>query len=77
VADDGSVRRTELDVDVDGSTTATIRVRFAPDPKLNLLVPELMEEDYRVGAPGRESSISCKAVYSDFRRFETSIRIVD
>jgi hypothetical protein len=50
-------------------------VRFGFDAKLGLLVPTMMEEDYRIAAPV-ETLISCKAVYSDFRRFETAVRIV-
>jgi hypothetical protein len=75
LSEDGQVRRSELNVEVDQQTTAGIRVRFDPDAKLGMLVPALMEEDYRVA--GRTATvITCKAVYSDFRRFETAVRIV-
>jgi len=75
LAADGQVRRSELSVEVDQQTTAGIRVRFDPDAKLEMLVPALMEEDYRV-AGRTDTVITCKAVYSDFRRFETAVRIV-
>jgi len=72
VADDGRIVRTELQVEVDDRTTAGIRVSFEVDPKLGMAVPAMMEEDYAAGG----AVISCKAVYSDFRRFETAARIV-
>jgi len=75
LSEDGQIRRSELNVEVDQQTTAGIRVRFDPDPKLEILVPTLMEEDYRV-AGRADTVITCKAVYSDFRRFETAVRIV-
>jgi hypothetical protein len=75
VADDGRITRTELQVEVDERTTAGIRVSFEVDAKLGVAVPAMMEEDYAAGAPG-ETVITCKAVYSNFRRFETAVRIV-
>lgn len=75
VADDGRILRTELQVEVDNQTTAGIRVSFDVDAKLGMAVPAMMEEDYSMGMPV-ETVISCKAVYSNFRRFETSARIV-
>src|SRR5262249_48443309 len=75
IGEDGRLLGTELNVEVDQQTTAGIRVRFDTDAKLDLRVPALMEEDCRVG--GRtDTIITCKAVYSDFRRFETAVRIV-
>jgi hypothetical protein len=75
VAEDGRIARTELQVEVDNQTTAGIRVSFDVDSKLGMAVPVMMEEDYAVGAPV-DTVISCKAVYTNFRRFETSVRIV-
>jgi hypothetical protein len=72
VAEDGRIVRTDLQVEVDGRTTAGIRVSFEIDPKLGMVVPAMMEEDYAAAG----TVISCKAVYRNFRRFETAARIV-
>jgi hypothetical protein len=76
VAADGRVLRTELQLDVDSRTSATLRVTFAPDARLGVLVPTLMEEHYRTVSSRDSVVITCTAVYSDFRRFETAVRVV-
>ena len=47
--------------------------------RLGLLVPSVMNEDYqyRERHDGPPQFITCRAVYSNFRRFETSARIVE
>lgn len=79
VAEDGTVWRTELQVETPGNTVATIRVSYVRDERLGLLVPSVMNEDYRYRDAGerRMLFISGRAVYSNFRRFETSARIVE
>jgi hypothetical protein len=79
VADDGTIWRTELQVETPGSTVATIRVSYVRDERLDLLVPSVMNEDYRYRdtAERKMLFISARAVYSNFRRFETSGRIVE
>jgi hypothetical protein len=75
VAEDGRIVRTELHVEVDNQTTAGIRVSFDVDSRLGMAVPAMMEEEYSMGMSA-DTVISCKAVYSNFRRFETAARIV-
>ena len=53
--------------------SSTIRVEFERDPKLDLLVPITMEESFPVPPPNRGLSA---ATYKNFRRFQTSARIV-
>lgn len=70
----GRVVRTELRT---GNTArdqveATITVTYALVPRLGLLLPASMDERYA----GRGTGITCTAVYSNFRRFETGARIV-
>jgi hypothetical protein len=70
----GRVVRTELRTG--GSKTrqvdATITVTYADVPRLELLLPESMQERYLAGS----TEITCTATYSNFRRFETDARIV-
>ena len=79
VAEDGTIWRTELQVETPSSTVATIRVSYVRDERLGLLVPSVMNEDYRYrdSAERKMLFISARAVYSNFRRFETSGRIVE
>jgi hypothetical protein len=63
-------------------TTASITVTYAIEPKLGILVPAEMLETYE--APMRSAftgednmtRVNCRATYSDFKRFETSGRLV-
>ena len=50
----------------------TITVDYQLDPKLSMWVPVQMREHYTQGAEG----IDCVATYANFRRFETSARII-
>jgi hypothetical protein len=64
------------------NTTASITVTYAVEPKLGILVPAEMLETYE--APMRSAftgednmtKVNCRATYSDFKRFETSVKIV-
>jgi hypothetical protein len=73
----GRVWRSELRLDK-SDTLATIRVTYRYDPKLEMLVPATMDEDYRYREADtkRMLFISGHASYSDYRRFETSVRIL-
>lgn len=70
----GRVVRTELRTGnaARDQVEATITVTYALVPRLGLLLPASMDERYA----GRGSAITCTAVYSNFRRFETGARIV-
>jgi hypothetical protein len=64
------------------NTSASITVTYAFEPKLGILVPAEMLETYE--APMRSAftgednmtKVNCRATYSDFKRFETSARVV-
>jgi hypothetical protein len=87
---DGSVVRTMLTVmDALSNTTAQIDVDYRLDSKLGIRVPARMSESYEqqalenvapAGAPQRlitrRERIECVATYSNYRRFETSGRLV-
>ena len=91
IADNGAVWRTELDVASDSRLTTpsgsrverlkgSIVVQYRQDAHLAMLVPTRMHETYRAmefpWSVGRDEDIKCEATYSNFRRFETSVRIV-
>jgi hypothetical protein len=77
---DGAVLRTHLTVKAlqtdDGpGLDATIRVDYGLSQKLEMWVPSYMYEKYvEHGQPVER--VECRARYSNFRRFETSARIV-
>jgi hypothetical protein len=77
-AKDGAVLRTELRLNASaragyaGLKTA-VTVTYAQDPKLLTAVPVRMEEEY-IGSRGE--TIRGTAVYSNFRVFETSARLI-
>jgi hypothetical protein len=81
---DGTVMRTRLEVrGTDGPRnviTASIVVDYNSDKKIGMMVPGAMHETYMqlvpAGAGGVGERITCTATYSNFRRFETSARIV-
>lgn len=75
VDDSGTVWRTELRA-ATRDATATIRVTYRRDAKLGVVVPEAMSEDYRYGDKTRVMFVGGRATYGEFRRFETSARIV-
>jgi hypothetical protein len=53
-------------------------VTYGLDPKLAMMVPLLMEEEYRASRLPRGAGevVTGRAVYSDYRRFETGARIL-
>lgn len=77
IADDGRIWRTELQLEKD-ETSATLDVRYRADDRLEMLVPESLSESYAYRRNRRSSlvRISGTARYSNYRRFETSGRIV-
>jgi VWFA-related protein len=64
------------------NTSASITVTYTLEPKLGILVPAEMLETYE--APMRSAftgednmtKVNCRATYSDFKRFETSGRVI-
>jgi len=75
---DGAIVRSELHLAVPQTgTSVAVKVDYRRDVKLNMWVPARMRETYVDGAGRRdEEKIECTATYSNFRRFETSARIV-
>jgi len=73
----GIVLRTALALD-DPQTrfTFSMRVTYGRDAKLAGWMPLVMEERYAQRRDGTEEEVTCTATYSNFRRFETSARIV-
>ena len=51
---------------------AVIRVTYLFIPRLDLLLPVSMDEEYA----GSNTRITCRADYSNFRRFETDARVI-
>jgi hypothetical protein len=76
VDDEGRVVRSELRLRGPRNTTSSIRVSYGRDSKLEMLVPRLMEEEYRTFSRSAPEVITCRAVYSNYRRFETAARIL-
>ena len=70
---DGALLRTRLAISP-ARLTASITVDYGEDAKLAMWVPSRMEEIYTQG--GLNDSITCVARYSNFRRFETTGRLV-
>ena len=77
----GRVLRTELTLLLDkahgkNGIRAELIVAYRPDARLGLLVPVEMHESYGFASAGPDQRIECTATYSDFRRFETSGRVI-
>ena len=81
---DGRIVRTTLDVEIpDTDTTMSTTVDYRRDAKLAMWVPGRMREliEQRAQDPGRgravvSERIDCTAEYTNYRRFETSGRII-
>jgi hypothetical protein len=69
---DGTLVRTNLKLTTPTLMDVSITVDFQRDLKLELWVPSRMEERYDDSG----ESTTCSARYSNFRRFETSGRLV-
>ncbi len=73
VPESGEVLKTSLSAsDERAHSFAVIIVEYRTDAKLGILVPAHMSESYRESV----TTISAEATYSNFRRFQTSGRIV-
>ena len=70
----GGVLQTALELsDPSGQLHGRMTVQYGPNPKFDVLVPKEMRESY-TSRSGEE--VTAVAIYSDFRRFETAIRII-
>ena len=77
IDENGRVLRSELRLRASRNTEVAIRVTYEHEPKLDMMVPRLMEEEYRTGRSSRSREvITCRAWYSNYRRFETGARIL-
>jgi hypothetical protein len=76
VDDEGRLVRSELRLRGPRNTTSFIRVSYGHDSKLEMLVPRVMEEEYRTFSEPAREVITCRAIYSNYRRFETAARIL-
>jgi hypothetical protein len=56
-------------------TRATIRVRYARQPRLGLTLPAWMDEEYETGPPNSQVIIGCRAVYDKYKRFEVGVDV--
>lgn len=73
-ASTGAVVETRLELsDSVGQLLGRMTVRYAPHARFDVLVPVEMREHY---ASGRGETVSAVAAYSNFRRFETSGRLI-
>lgn len=68
----GRILRTELRVTT-GSTTSVIGVSYGHQPKLDLWLPVLMTERY---STPRQPTISGRAIYTNFRRFDVQVATI-
>jgi len=60
------------------SSRVLVSVTYRMDARLALLVPAEMRESYgpQESTLGEISTITCRATYSDFKRFETTGKLV-
>jgi len=76
----GRVLRSELRVRshlANASASATIRVRFAYDSRMRLVLPTSMDERYHLEAPSRAEFIDAQAKYSNARQFTVTTSRVE
>lgn len=70
----GRVERAKLQVRLSGGIDASLTTTYRADPKLKMWVPATFEEEYNMGGR-RPEKISAESKYSDFSRFDVSVRI--
>ena len=68
----GRILKTELRVST-GATTSRIGVSYGHQPKLDLWLPVLMTERYETP---RQPTITGRAIYSNFRRFDVQVATI-
>ena len=77
---DGAIVRTRLDLTIpseESTAAASVDVEYQRNMKLDMWVPVRMHETYlEMRASTVTERIGCEATYSNFRRFETSARML-
>lgn len=73
-AESGRVRRGVLSAKI-GELSLELTTDYAPDERLGMWVPVTLREQYEHGRKDDFERIRCDARYSNYRRFETSVRI--
>lgn len=68
----GRIHRTQLAIS-DGAVEAVLDTRYAPEPRLGLLVPVRFTERYRMLRTGETTLVESE--YTNYRRFETAARL--
>jgi hypothetical protein len=72
-AESGRIRHTTIGVT--GTVTARLETTFAPDQNVGLWVPVRFAERYTVGSKGEEDVTACDSTYTNYRRFDVTVRI--
>lgn len=54
-------------------TRATIRVRYARNARLSLMLPAWMDEEYETVADGEPLTLTCRATYTSYRKFGVAV----
>lgn len=84
-AETGRVRKAVLIATL-GGVKVELSTTYSPESRLRIWVPERFRELYEVGMAGNDRTlrsgnlpdheiVRCEAVYSNYRRFETTVRI--
>jgi hypothetical protein len=73
-ADTGRVRHTHL-VFSDGPLSADLTTDYGRDTNVDLWVPSVFTEHYEVSRPNPPEWIVCEATYTNYRRFDVTVRI--
>jgi hypothetical protein len=68
----GRILKTRLDPQLQRGSAARITTAYAPDERLGLWVPVTMEEAYETPS----GPLAGKATYTNFRRFETAVKLL-
>jgi hypothetical protein len=70
----GRLHRSEVTVR-NGPTTARLTTTFAHNDRLDLWLPDVMEERYDHRTSDRQETVTVQSRYTNYRRFETLARI--
>jgi hypothetical protein len=70
--DTGRILKTEIDPQLQRGRLSRIATTYAPDERLGLWVPAAMEEVYEM----ESRTLTGEAAYTNFRRFETEVKLV-